>query len=277
VHGARPLKKAWSTLHELGLMDGSHLTCVAGNMDCRVFGMFMIWMAKDENWEAMVQTLQGYYWTDYALRRQSDEFAIQAAATRAPHRKVDFPVSSGIDEGDPREEYESRRRTVEWAVRAAQERELRISALMVSGTNSGEICIGSRPRKPTDRVPDASWKQTKPDSTTSTPSTPAVRTKNFGLAAPLLLRPFLITCALLLSCSFFLSWSSHCSGTSVVCTRTLMSWFVAVVAASIVLTNGWRPARTFAPSASTLILRCNYLSQQGPDLVKQHPLYFSLR
>jgi len=53
--------------------------------------------------------------------------------------------------------------TVEWAVRAAQERKLRISSLTVSGTNLGEICIGSRPRKPTDRVPDASWKLTKPD------------------------------------------------------------------------------------------------------------------
>jgi len=155
VHSTRPLKQTRSTLRELDLTDGTHLTCVAVNMDGRAFRIFG--HQNGENYEAMVQKLQGDYLADYALRRRSVEFAIQAAATRAPHRKVDFPVSSGIDEGHPKEQYESRRRTVEWALQAAQERELRISALLVTGTNLGEICVGSRPREETDKAPDVCW------------------------------------------------------------------------------------------------------------------------
>lgn len=54
---------------------------------------------------------------------------------------------------DHEDTYGSRRRTVDFALRAAQDREMRISDLVVNGPG---ICLGSIPN-PGDRPPDASW------------------------------------------------------------------------------------------------------------------------
>jgi len=107
------------------------------------------------------------YINEFRLRRRTLSFAESIAKTRAPHRRVDMPVTSGANvAGDvlpvqtwtSQGLYDSRRRTVSWAKQATLEREMRISALVVEG-EAGQICVGSRPRQWQDKEPDAKYAQ----------------------------------------------------------------------------------------------------------------------
>lgn len=55
--------------------------------------------------------------------------------------------------------YDQQRRSVDFAIQAASQREARLSLLVVEAAG---ICVGSRPRVASDPPPDASWNNAGP-------------------------------------------------------------------------------------------------------------------
>jgi len=96
----------------------------------------------------------------YAHRRRSEKWALQAAVARQEKLKIseskDCAAYVRGDYGEGRHTkslYDSRRRSVDFAVQAAQLREARIPAMLVPG-GSGTCVKGSRPKAPGEK-PDA--------------------------------------------------------------------------------------------------------------------------
>jgi len=170
VLGSELLVDSDATLQELGLIDGAIVTLVCSSDEQHLNPQALKMIGLERNQVLEERAMRGYV-QDYRLRRQTGFFAAKAAESRAPHRAVDFPSASGICSRcdipgadiklDNMEYlgsyYESQRRTVSWALQAAIQRELRLSALVQSGP--GQICIGAKPPLNNDVVPDAKWGQ----------------------------------------------------------------------------------------------------------------------
>lgn len=78
---------------------------------------------------------------------------LSACQATAATESFAYAQEGGWDDA-AKKHYDEGRRTVEFAISAANAREARLAALVVDGSG---ICTGSRPRATSDPIPDASW------------------------------------------------------------------------------------------------------------------------